>query len=111
MQARCEADARVACKAADLVVGVIERGGLRRAQINARRGRVYPDLRRPERRLTVECDGAAWHDGKLAREDDAERQARLQAGGERVLRVTWRQAFADPQQTVDAARSSGAPRA
>jgi hypothetical protein len=72
----------------DLMLAVIERRGLHRPQINERLGRVYPDLRWPEQRLTVECDGAQWHDGKLAREDDGERQARLEAGGERVLRVT-----------------------
>jgi very-short-patch-repair endonuclease len=71
-------------------------GGLRRPEINARRGSVFPDLRWPAERLTVECDGAAWHDGKLAREDDGERQARLEASGERVLRVTWRQAVTQP---------------
>ena len=68
-------------------------------------------MRWPEQRLTVECDGAVWHDGKLAREDDAERQARLEAGGERVLRVTWQQALANPQQTVARLEAAGAPRA
>ena len=37
-----------------------------------------------------------WHDNQLAREDDAERQALLEAHGERVLRVTWAQAIARP---------------
>lgn len=43
----------------DVVLGVILWGGLRRPQINERLGRVYPDLRWPEQRLTLECDGAA----------------------------------------------------
>jgi hypothetical protein len=31
--------------------------GLRRPVINERLGAVFPDLRWPDRRLTVECDG------------------------------------------------------
>ena len=49
---------------------------------------------------TVEADGAAWHDDPLARADDAERQAMLEAHGERVLRVTWSQAIGQPTQTL-----------
>ena len=45
---------------------------------------------------------------ELAREDDAERQARLEAAGDRVLRVTWKQAIARPAQTI-ARLSAGAP--
>jgi very-short-patch-repair endonuclease len=88
----------------DLILGA----GLRRPAINERLGAVFPDLRRPEQRLTVECDGAAWHDGELAREDDAERQARLETSGERVLRVTWRRAVTRPQ-TLARLTAAGAP--
>jgi very-short-patch-repair endonuclease len=91
---------------------VVERGGLQRPpQINHRKGSVYPDLRWPEQRLTVECDSKTWHDGKLASEDDAERQARLEADGERVLRVTWQQALKNPEQTVQRLIAAGVPRA
>ena len=41
--------------------------------------RVVPDFRWPEQNLVVEADGAAWHDHRLAREDDAARQALLEA--------------------------------
>ena len=41
--------------------------------------KVIPDFRWPEQRLVIEADGAAWHDHQLAREDDAERQALLEA--------------------------------
>jgi very-short-patch-repair endonuclease len=95
----------------DLVLGVVLDGGFQRPQINHRRGRVYPDLRWPEQRLIVECDSKTWHDGKLASEDDAERQARLEADGERVLRVTWQQALKNPEQTVARLLAAGAPRA
>jgi uncharacterized protein DUF559 len=67
------------------------------------------ELRWPEHRLVVEADGAAWHDNQLAREDDAERQALLEAHGERVLRVTWDQAIVRPGQTLSRIRAAGAP--
>lgn len=57
----------------------------------------------------VEADGAAWHDNPVARVDDAERQALLEAAGERVLRVTWEQAIARPGQTLARLRAAGAP--
>ena len=49
---------------------------------------VYPDLYWPHLRLIVEVDSVEWHDDPLARRDDADRQADLEAAGERVLRVT-----------------------
>ena len=72
----------------DLVVG----SRLERPQSNppyrlAKRT-VYPDLYWPHLRLIVEVDSREWHDDPLARLDDAERQAELEAAGERVLRVT-----------------------
>jgi very-short-patch-repair endonuclease len=76
-------------------------------RINGRR--LGPDFRWPESRLVLEADGAAWHDSKLSREDDAERQAVLEAHGERVVRVTWQQAVAKPRQTVARIRAAGAP--
>jgi hypothetical protein len=44
--------------------------------------RLIPDFRWPEQRLILEADGAAWHDPVA----DAERQAVLEAHGERVMR-------------------------
>ena len=44
-----------------------------------------PDLRWPAQRLIVEID-SAWHDDPLSQQLDAERQAELEAAGERVLR-------------------------
>ena len=57
----------------------------------------------------IEADGAAWHDNPLAREDDAERQAILEAYGERVLRVTWEQAVGRGAETLRRVRAAGAP--
>jgi very-short-patch-repair endonuclease len=48
-------------------------------------------------------------DNRLAREDDAERQALLEAHGERVLRVTWSQAIAHRAETLERIRAAGAP--
>jgi hypothetical protein len=64
----------------------------------------YKPLRRALRQ-------AAWHDNRLARADDAERQALLEAHDERVLRVTWNQAIARPRQTLSRIRAAGAPAA
>jgi very-short-patch-repair endonuclease/predicted transcriptional regulator of viral defense system len=70
---------------------------------------VVPDFRWPAQRLVIEADGAAWHDNRLAREDDAERQALLEAHGERVIRVTWAQAITRRGETVERIRAAGAP--
>jgi very-short-patch-repair endonuclease len=70
---------------------------------------VIPDFRWPEQKLIVEADGAAWHDNALARADDAERQALLEADGERIVRVTWHQAVTQPHQTIARLRGAGAP--
>jgi very-short-patch-repair endonuclease len=68
--------------------------------------RVVPDFRWPQRKLVIEADGAAFHDNPTAREDDAERQALLEAHGERVLRVTWAQAITRRAQTTARVRAA-----
>jgi uncharacterized protein DUF559/transcriptional regulator with AbiEi antitoxin domain of type IV toxin-antitoxin system len=97
----------------DAVLDLILAGGLRRPDVNVplrvEGHRIVPDFRWPDERLVVEADGAAWHDNKLAREDDAERQALLEAHGERVVRVTWDQAIARRPQTLARIRAAGAP--
>jgi Protein of unknown function (DUF559)/Transcriptional regulator, AbiEi antitoxin len=94
----------------DVVLDVLLRGGLPHPEVNkpiVRGGRrIVPDFRWPAQRLVVEADGAAWHDGKLAREDDAERQAVLEASGERVLRVTWDQGIRQADQVVARVRAA-----
>jgi hypothetical protein len=69
--------------------------------------RIVPDFRWPEYRLVVEADGRRWHDTPQARRDDAERQAILEAHGERVIRVTWEQATAHAGQTLRRIYSAG----
>lgn len=81
----------------DVVLDLILEAGLEMPGVNKRLvldGRTYkPDFRCPRRRLVIEADSRTWHDNKLAREDDAERQALLEAQGDRGLRVTWDQAL------------------
>jgi hypothetical protein len=94
----------------DLMIG----GGLEPPDVNVplvlSGRRVIPDFRWPGARLIVEADGSRWHDDPVAREDDAERQALLEAHGERILRVTWQQAIARPAETLARLRAAGAPR-
>ncbi len=97
----------------DAVLDLLLRGGFAYPDVNVPLvldgRRVVPDFRWPAQQLVVEADGAAWHDHRLAREDDAERQALLEAHGEQVLRVTWDQAIERPAQTLTRIRSAGAP--
>lgn len=96
----------------DAVLDVILGAGLQRPQINQRLvacGTTYDaDLRWPAQRLILEVD-SAWHDGRVAREDDGDRQADLEAAGERVLRTTRRQAVADPRRLIARLAAAGAP--
>jgi hypothetical protein len=69
---------------------------------------VYPDLWWPAIRLIVEADSREWHDDSLARHEDAERQAELEAAGERVLRVTSAQ-MRRPRQVLPRLRAAGVP--
>ncbi|MGI9021057.1 MAG: DUF559 domain-containing protein [Solirubrobacterales bacterium] len=98
----------------DVVLDLFERGGLEQPDVNKPLvldgRRVVPDFRWPEQRLVVEADGAAWHDDPIARQDDAERQALLEAHGDRVIRVTWQQATTSPNQTITRVIAAGAPR-
>jgi len=97
----------------DVVLDLMLSGGFAHPDVNVPLllggRRVVPDFRWAEQQLVVEADGAAWHDDKLSREDDAERQALLEAHGERIVRVTWEQAISRPRQTLARIRAAGAP--
>jgi very-short-patch-repair endonuclease len=97
----------------DVVLDLILRGGHVHPDVNVpyyvEGRRTIPDFRWPEQRLVLEADSTTWHDNPLAREDDAQRQALLEAHGERVLRVTWKQAIARPGPTLARIRAAGAP--
>ena len=53
-----------------------------------------------DRRLILEADGARFHDHRLAREEDAAKQAMLEAAGYRVVRLSWWQVTREVEQTV-----------
>jgi len=97
----------------DIVLDLLIEGGFEHPEVNKPLRidgrRIIPDFRWPREHLIVEADGAAWHDGKVAREDDAVRQALLEAAGERVVLVTWAQAVAQRAQTLARIRTAGAP--
>jgi very-short-patch-repair endonuclease len=97
----------------DAVLDLILNAGFQRPDVNqpltVGQRRIVPDFRWPTQHLVIEADGAEWHDDRLTREDDAERQALLEANGERVLRITWAQAIGHRTQTVERIRAAGAP--
>jgi len=72
-------------------------------------GTVYPDLRWPELRLIVEVDSAEWHDDPLAQIADRERQAELEARGERVLRVRKSELARRSDRFLARLRAAGVP--
>ncbi len=51
-------------------------------------------------RLIVEVDGFRYHGSRPAFENDHRRDARLVAGGYRVLRFSWRQIVHEPRKTL-----------
>ena len=96
----------------DLVLDLVDRAGLVRPELNVwlhLDGRnISPDTLWREERLVVECDSRRWHSDPLTLQDDADKQAILEAHGHRVLRITWRQAAGQQQQTLARLRLSGA---
>jgi hypothetical protein len=88
----------------DLVLDVIDKAGIERPELNAwlhLDGRnISPDMLWREQRVVVECDSRRWHSDPLTVEDDATKQAILEAHAYRVLRVTWGQALKRPSQTA-----------
>jgi hypothetical protein len=97
----------------DVVLDLLLEGGIEHPEVNVPMwldGRkVIPDFCWPEQRLVIEADGAAFHDNPIARADDLERQALLEAHGWRVLRVTWAQAVLRGAATLRRVRAAGAP--
>lgn len=96
----------------DVVLELLLRAGIGPPAVNAPlvvRGTPYrPDMRWPAAQLILEVD-SRWHDGRLAKELDADRQADLEAAGERVLRTTAEQATRHPRQLVRRLVAAGAP--
>ncbi len=97
----------------NVVLDLIIDGGLARPDVNTpfhiAGRRVVPDFRWPEQRIIVEADSRTWHDDPISRQDDAERQALLEAHGERALRVTWNQAITKLQETIARIHAASVP--
>ena len=94
----------------DIVLDLILRAGFERPHVNERYSATtyIPDFRWPAQRLILEVD-SPWHDGRLAHELDAERQAELEAAGERILRTTLEQATHSPRRLAARLIAAGAP--
>jgi hypothetical protein len=99
----------------DVILDLILGAGFAHPEVNEplfiQSRRVIPDFRYAEQRLCIEADSRQWHENEIARADDAERQALLEAHGERVLRITWDQAVRRRSQTIARLAAAGAPRA
>jgi hypothetical protein len=95
----------------DVVLDLIERAGFEPPRINEPLPNgLIPDFRWPDQHVVLEADGQAWHDDPVSRFQDAERQARLEADGERVIRVTYAQARDRAGETVRRLEAAGVPR-
>ena len=97
----------------DVMLSAILAGGFAMPDVNKPlflNGRkVVPDFRWAEQRLVLEADSARWHGDALARADDAERQALLEANGDTVLRARWDQATLRPGEVQGILAKAGAP--
>ena len=94
----------------DMLLDLLDRAGIPRPEVNAplRLGgrTIIPDLRWREQRLAIEADSVTWHEHKLTRENDADKQAILEAHGFRVVRITHEQLRRRPQQTLARIRAA-----
>jgi very-short-patch-repair endonuclease len=95
---RSEAEARL--------LELIRAAELPRPLTNVRVHGYEVDLYWPAHGLVLEVDGFAYHSNRAAFERDRLRDARLQAHGVRVSRVTWRQIAGTPEAVL--ARLAGA---
>lgn len=82
------------------LLDLIRAAGLPHPRTNVRLHGYEVDVHWPERRLVVEVDGYAFHGTREAFERDRRRDARLQAAGERVIRLTWRRIVGEPEAVV-----------
>lgn len=94
----------------DIALDLLDSGAVARPQVNPRLrldGRtIHPDLLYRGQRLAIELDSRRWHNDPLTLQDDADKQAILEAHGYRVLRITWWQIVNRPQQTLRRIRAA-----
>lgn len=82
---------------------------LPRPEVNVRVGRDLVDFLWREQRLVVETDGYVPHRGKIAFQDDRERDLRLRGLGFIVIRLSERQIDEEPARVAEALRRELAP--
>ena len=90
----------------DAMLALLKRHGLPRPEVNARIGADEVDLYFPGSALVVELDGWRYHGTRVRHRLDADKQARLEAAGLRVLRADWEQVTARETQTADRLRQA-----
>lgn len=94
----------------DLALDLLDSAAIERPEVNPKLrldGRdVVPDLLFRQIGIVIELDGRRWHSDPLTRQDDADKQAILEAHGHRVLRITWWQIVNDPAQTLRRIRAA-----
>lgn len=95
----------------DFVLDLVLAAGFEHPLVNAPYpGTNYiPDLWWPAQHLLVEVDSREWHEAPLDQRDDLDRQAWLEAKGERVLRTTKAQVLRNPELFLQRLRAAGAP--
>jgi hypothetical protein len=83
-------------------LALVDRAGLPRPQMNMSfhmgDRHIDPDAIWRKQRLIVELDGRATHGTPKAFESDRARDRALQVAGWRVVRITWRQLYKEPEQ-------------
>jgi very-short-patch-repair endonuclease len=80
----------------DAFLRLVDAAGLPRPEINVRIRDARVDFLWRAQRVIVETDGWDGHSGRIAFEDDRERDQRLLAAGWVVMHVTWRQLTKEP---------------
>ena len=90
----------------DAMLALLKRHGLPRPEVNARIGADEVDVYFPGSALVVELDGWRYHGTRVRHRLDADKQARLEAAGLRVLRADWEQVTASETQTADRLRQA-----
>ena len=76
----------------DGLLDLLDRGAIERPEVNAALRldgrRIVPDYLWRDRQLAIEADSRQWHEHSLTLDNDADKQAILEAHGWRVLRVS-----------------------
>jgi very-short-patch-repair endonuclease len=87
-------------QAEERLLALVRAARLPMPDVNVRVGPIEVDFLWREERLVVEVDGFRFHASRAAFERDRLRDAELQAGGLRVMRVTWRQLTREREATL-----------